>query len=183
MRFASVGYLARQKMIAVTFENGDHFLVAVESILPTLANGSSARSRSQHHLESMKPNWTKMLVSETGDVIEVPTNSDAIEIPWDRIRAIADPDFRAHLADRAAERARRIGARVRTMRLETGMTRVAIAESVGVTREMFVEFESGKIDPNPQLIQAIAVALGKQLRDFSEEVFDRPVRSRPASRR
>ena len=35
MRFASASYLDRQGMLDVTFENGDHFLVAVESVLPS----------------------------------------------------------------------------------------------------------------------------------------------------
>ena len=34
MRFASAQYLARQGMLDVTFANGDHFLLATESILP-----------------------------------------------------------------------------------------------------------------------------------------------------
>jgi hypothetical protein len=34
MRFASARYVDRQWMLDVTFENGDHFLVAAESVLP-----------------------------------------------------------------------------------------------------------------------------------------------------
>ena len=79
MRFASVGYLARQRMVAVTFENGDHFLIAKESILPAST--------------SITPNWVKMRIGETGDVIQVPTPGDTIEIPWDRVRSVADPEI------------------------------------------------------------------------------------------
>ena len=45
-----------------------------------------------------------MRIGETGDVLEVPSGAAVVEIPWDRIRCVADPEFRAHLADRAAER-------------------------------------------------------------------------------
>ena len=155
MRFASVGYLARQRMIAVTFENGDHFLIATESGLPAST--------------SLPPNWAKMRIGETGDVIEVPTLGATIEIPWDRIRSVADPDFRAHLAHRAAERARHIGARIRTMRLEAGLTRAAVAEKVGVTREMLANLEAGQVEPQTNLIENIANALGKRLQHFAEE--------------
>ena len=34
MRFASAKYVDRQGMLDVTFENGDHFLVATESVVP-----------------------------------------------------------------------------------------------------------------------------------------------------
>ena len=34
MRFASARYVDRQGMLDVTFANGDHFLLATESILP-----------------------------------------------------------------------------------------------------------------------------------------------------
>jgi len=62
-----------------------------------------------------------MRIGETGDVLEVPTGETVIEIPWDRIRSVADPEFRAHLADVADERARRMGARIRAMPTSRGV--------------------------------------------------------------
>ena len=47
--------------------------------------------------------WGSMRIGETGDVLEIPAEDTIIEIPWDRIRSIADPEFRAHLAERAHE--------------------------------------------------------------------------------
>src|SRR5438105_15001654 len=90
MRFESAGYVSRQRMLDVTFENGDHFLVAVETVL------SKPRSL----------DWSGLRLGETGDVLEVPASDQVVEIPWDRIRAIADPDYRVHLADGAVQRAR-----------------------------------------------------------------------------
>ena len=92
-----------------------------------------------------------------------------VEIPWDRIRSIADPEFRPHLADQAVERARRIGGRIRAMRLEAGLTPAALAEKVGVPREVVANLEAGKIEPQTDLIEHIAIALGRRLRDFAEE--------------
>src|SRR5437660_7830137 len=101
-----------------------------------------------------------MRIGETGDVLEVPAGSTVIEIPWDRIRSIADPEFRAHLADRVAERARRVGGRIQAMRREARLTRVALAEKVGVPRGVVADLEAGKIEPSIDLIEHIAVALG-----------------------
>src|SRR6266849_1242241 len=139
MRFVSASYVDRQGMLDVTFENGDHFLVAVESVLPWISDAPSARSGPRAAGAAMTvtlPDWARMRIGETGDVIEVPAGDTVIEIPWDRIRSIADPEFRAHLADRADERARRIGGRIRAMRIEAGLTPVALAEKVGVRREV-----------------------------------------------
>jgi DNA-binding XRE family transcriptional regulator len=110
-----------------------------------------------------------MRIGETGDVLEVPAFDTVIEIPWDRIRSLADPEFRAHLADRAVERARRIGGCIRAMRLEAGLTPVALAAKVGVTREVVADLEAGKIEPQTDLIEHITLALGRRLRDFANE--------------
>jgi DNA-binding XRE family transcriptional regulator len=172
MRFASARYVARQGMLDVTFENGDHFLVAVESILPPASYASFGRPDSRRAGAAITlalSDWAKLRIGETGDVLEVPASDTLIEIPWDRIRALADPAFRAHLADRAAERARHIGARIRTMRLEAGLTPAALAEKIDVTREVIANLEAGKIEPRTDLIEHIASALGRHLRDFAEE--------------
>ena len=109
-----------------------------------------------------------MRIGETGDVLEMPAGDAVIEIPWDRIRSVADPEFRAHLADRAVERARRIGERIRAMRLEAGLTPVALAEKVGVPREVVANLEAGKIEPRNDLVEHFAIALGRRLRDFAD---------------
>jgi DNA-binding XRE family transcriptional regulator len=163
MRFATARYMDRQGMLDVTFENGDHFVIAVESILtqenyaPLRRNGTRA-----------SPDWAKMRIAETGDVLEAPSLDTMIEIPWDRIRALADPAFRAHLADRANERARRIGERIRTWRREEGLTPAGLAEKLGVPREVVANLEAGKLEPPTDLIEEIALALGKRLQDFAE---------------
>ncbi len=46
MRFASARYVDRQGMLDVTFANSDHFLVAVESVLPWLSDARLPRPRS-----------------------------------------------------------------------------------------------------------------------------------------
>ncbi|HVS39042.1 MAG TPA: helix-turn-helix transcriptional regulator [Gemmataceae bacterium] len=92
-----------------------------------------------------------------------------LEIPWDRIRSVADLEFRAHLADRAAERARRIGGRIRAMRLEAGLTPTALAEKVGVPREVVAGLEAGKVEARSELMEQVAVALDRRLPDFVEK--------------
>src|SRR5437016_1060128 len=97
MRFALAAYVHRSKMLEVKFENGDHFLVATELVVFTtnsVASSNRNGSRARRKTALSIPNWDKVRIGPTGDVLEVPVNSIVIEIPWDRIRTIADPDFR-----------------------------------------------------------------------------------------
>lgn len=172
MRFASARYVRGQEMLDVTFENGGHFLVPTASVLSVTSYAPFRRpgSRVASGTASLAPpDWDKLRIGETGDVLEVPSTDTIIEIPWDRIRSIADPEFRAHLADRAVESARRIGGRIRAMRLEPGLTRVALAEKVGVSREVVADLEAGKIERETDLIEDVAIALGRRLRDFADD--------------
>ena len=73
------------------------------------------------------------------------------------------------MADQAAERTRRIGKRIRALRLEAGLTAAALAEKAGIGHEAVANLEAGKIEPQIVLIEGIAIALGKRLRDFGEE--------------
>lgn len=169
MRFASVAYLARQAMVAVTFENGDRFVVGIDSLLSNKANGDII-------------DWKKMRIGETGDVLEAPTRGDVIEIPWDRIRSIADPEYQAHLTDISRQVARELGKRIRSMRLESKLTRSSLAEKVGATAEMIVQLEAGNIEPRTDLLRRVASALGKRMKDFTEAGTERKA-ARRASRR
>jgi DNA-binding XRE family transcriptional regulator len=155
MRFSAAAYLGRQRMLDVTFQNGDRFVVAIESVLSKHRNGTPIQ-------------WSKLRIGETGDTLEVPARDTVVEIPWDRIRSLADPDFRAHLADRSAERARHLGARMRKLRLDACLTRAQLAATLGIPQKSLASFESGKIAPPSDLLQNLALALGKQLCDLAE---------------
>lgn len=109
-----------------------------------------------------------MRIGETRDVLEIPMLEAVLEIPWDRLRSVADPDFRAHLAGQAEKRLRRLGGRIRAMRLQAGLTRIVLAERIGISREELTAVENGKAEIGAERMTQIASALGKRLRDFSE---------------
>src|SRR5438046_1522808 len=91
MRLTSAMYLDREGMLDVTFENGDHFLVAVESVLPWVSGAPFGRTsaRVAESAGTLTPMaWGKMRIGETGDLLEIAADGTIIEIPWDRIRAI-----------------------------------------------------------------------------------------------
>ena len=110
-----------------------------------------------------------MRIGETGDVLEVPAGKSLIEIPWDRIRSIGDSDFRAFWVKRAAQRNRLLGSRIRQLRLESGLSRADLAEKISFSKGKLTQLEAGKIELSPELLKHIAGALGKRLRDFSDD--------------
>jgi DNA-binding XRE family transcriptional regulator len=110
-----------------------------------------------------------MRISETGDVIEIPAIEEVIEIPWDRIRSIADLRFCAQRAVKAAECRNRMCKRIQAMRLEAGLTRLVLGNRVGVLRETVANLDNGRITPSPALIEKIVVGLGRPLANISEE--------------
>ena len=58
------------------------------------------------------------------------------------------------------------------MKLEAGLTRVMIAEKLGVLRELIADMEAGKIETETELIEHIAIVLGRRLRDFAGELAE-----------
>ena len=44
----------------------------------------------------------------------------------------------------------------------------ALTEKVGVPREVVANLEAGKIEPRSDLIEHVAIVLGRRLRDFAE---------------
>ncbi len=169
MRFASARYLERQCMLEVAFENGDQFRLATESLLPQRMNGLLPAARFVPGSKSATPDWARVHIGETGDVLEVPVGKKRLEIPWDRIRALGDADFRAHLTDKATERARALGQRIRALRIEAGLTQAAVAARAGVPRQTVARVEAGRIGVELDLIEPIALALGRGWSDLAEE--------------
>jgi DNA-binding XRE family transcriptional regulator len=167
MRFKSAEYVARQRILGVTFQNGDHFMLATEVLLPA-PNGAVASRNGGRVASALLPEWAKLRTGPTGDVLEVPAHGTVFEITWDRVRSIVDPEFRAHLTDCAAARARHLGARIRSLRLEAGMTRAALASRLSVPRESIQAWEAGRAAPSLTLLTHIAAAFDVSLREFAE---------------
>lgn len=161
MRIASAKYVARRDILDVRFENGEAFVVPIEAVV-TLRRASPGTNG----VALVAPKWSKMRIGEAGDVLEVPVGDSLIEIPWDRIRTLADPDFRALWVNQASKRTRLLGGRVRELRLDAGLSREELAEKISVPKGAIAKLESGSLQPAPALMKTIAQALGKRLRDL-----------------
>jgi DNA-binding XRE family transcriptional regulator len=154
MQFETVRYLPRERALAVSFVNGDRFEVPVEALLKR--DGGNAT-------------WTRLRIAETRDVLEVPVGENTTEIPWDRVRCIADPAFRRHLANQAAKSARRVGSRLRYLRQQSGLTQEAVARSAGLSRVTISRLENGALQPIYETLVRVLAAMGRSVQDMAPE--------------
>lgn len=61
------------------------------------------------------------------------------------------------------------GARAAELRLLAGMGRPTLAERVGSSKETIRSAENGTVQPRPELVKAIAEALGVDVAELYEE--------------
>lgn len=127
--------------------------------------------------------WEHLRIGETQDVLEIPVADGIAEIPWDRIRCVADPVYRQHLANQAVRSARRIAGRLRQLRREMGLTQEAVARSAGVARVTISRLESGRLPPTYQTLVRVLAAMGKSVSDLARDEDAVPVSGDGAQRR
>ena len=154
MRLTACRYLPESRMLDVSFANRDRLRVPVEALL-----GPSAAAA----------DWHRLRIGTTRDVIEVRVDDRVTEIPWDRLRAAADAEFRRHLALKAGESARRIGRRLRELRRESGLTQAAVAKAAGLTKASVSRLESGQARPDLETLRKAVGAMGKTIYDLAAD--------------
>lgn len=109
--------------------------------------------------------WEQMMV--TDQEITVPTAAGIIEIPWSTIRLLSDPAYSAHLARKAEEQARRIGARLRDLRESRQLSGKELAERAGITPQSLSRIEHGQHDVVFRTLQRLLTAMGYSVRDLA----------------
>ncbi len=154
MRFDKCRYLPERDLLAVSFRNGDAFQIPVETLLQTSAAGAD---------------WNRLTIGETGDFLELPTLQGLTEIPWDRVRCAADPEYRQYLAEKAAESARCVGGRLQSLRRASGLTQAAVARSAGVDRVTISRIENGHLQATYETLARIVATLGRTMQDLAED--------------
>jgi len=120
-------------------------------------------------------------ISEIGDVsnlksIELPnpytvvlTNmaGEEAEIPWDFARHYCDQSYRSPVEAVGAEGRLSIGARIRSLREESGSTQQALASRAGIGRVTLVRIEKGDQSPRYETLVALAAALGRPFAELA----------------
>ena len=141
----------RKGGIELTFADGASGLIPFADI-PEIGDASSLKS-----IELPNP-YVIVLKNRAGE--------DA-EIPWDFARHYCDASYRPRVEVIGAEGQRSIGARVRSLRAEAGMTQQELASRAAIGRVTLVRIEKGDQSPRYETLTALAKALG---RPFGEVV-------------
>jgi transcriptional regulator with XRE-family HTH domain len=76
-----------------------------------------------------------------------------------------------------------LGARLRRVRQQHGLTLTEVAGRAGVSPQYLSEIERGKKDPSSEMLAAVAGALGRRVLDLTGVAASRQQVARPAVRR
>lgn len=85
------------------------------------------------------------------------------ELPWDYVRAFADPEYRARAQEEDRRGKRLLGERLKRLRGETGLSQEALAAKSGISRVTIARLEAGEQDPHYETLLALARGLGLPL--------------------
>ncbi|MES1181544.1 MAG: helix-turn-helix transcriptional regulator, partial [Flavobacterium sp.] len=139
----------------VQFENGDKVKVSIESVLPF------------HQGEVDKSNF----YFNSYELV-LPSGNNSIEIPWDKIRVLTDPDFGKFLADKAEEQAKLIGKKLKKLREKNGMKSNDLAERAGITPQTISRIENGHTDIGFSTLRKILASMGYSLKDLASQELE-----------
>lgn len=151
-----VQYTAASGELTVCFANGDAVRIAAAQ-LPASHKGAR---------------WGEATVEE-GLHIHVPVapgagdlGTDEADVPWDVFRALTDPQFAAEMAQAAARHAREVGATLRTLRQQRGLTAAEVGARAGMSQQGVSRIENGRHDVSFSTLERLLAAMGCNLRDL-----------------
>lgn len=149
-----------QRMVAITPEK--------KALHVDFADGTSADVKYTSLPQSRdNPDWAHAHLNPFE--ISVPTSSGEVEIPWSTFRVLTDPEYSAHLARAAQDKAREIGTRIRQLRQTRGLSGKELASRAGITAQSLSRIENGHHDVVYRTLRRILAAMDYSLRDLIED--------------
>ena len=107
--------------------------------------------------------------------VELPTPYEAIlwnsrgetaEIPWDFARHYCDASYRSRVEAGSARGRVALGARIRQLREDAGVTQQVLARSAGIGRVTLLRLEKGGQSPTFKTLLLLAAALDRPVQDL-----------------
>jgi DNA-binding XRE family transcriptional regulator len=89
-------------------------------------------------------------------------SGNKVHVPWDLVLHLCEPSYKHHYSraeDSGVDSARRIGARVKALRLARDLTAVELANRSGLQRPNLTRLESGRHVPSLETLERVARAL------------------------
>ncbi len=134
----------------VRFENGDEVRVDLRALLSA---------------DVVAPRWETLAMDPFE--LRMVVDGEEIEVPWLDVRALADEDLAAHLAQRAHDHARHIGHRVRLLRERRRLTARQLAERAGISAQSLSRIERGRHDVVFSTLRRLLAAMNLDLVDLA----------------
>ncbi|HWH09668.1 MAG TPA: XRE family transcriptional regulator [Solirubrobacteraceae bacterium] len=150
--YQTVESLTFDGRLHVRFVDGDEATLDVERLVARPPKGldwSAARPRGQE--------------------VIVPSAEGEIDVPWTSLRGQSDPAFAEFLIGEADDEARRIGERLRALRVRRGMTAKQVAAAAGISPMSMSRIELGRHDVVFRTLRRILAAMDYTLHDLAEE--------------
>ncbi len=138
------------RQLEVSFANGDVVRLDVGQVAPA----------------SIDPAHVALHVGDFELELISPTD-ERIAIPWLAIRSLTDDEFAEHLAQSADGEARRVGRRLRQLRLARKLSAKEVAERAGITAQSLSRIELGRHDVVFSTLRRILAAMGYDLTDLA----------------
>jgi Zn-dependent peptidase ImmA (M78 family)/DNA-binding XRE family transcriptional regulator len=146
-RFAEANIDGEQ--LVVRFENGDEVRVNANRLLGV--EGA--------------PQWGELEVSQYE--LRLTAGEERHEVAWVDVRALDDASFAGYLAERAAEEARQVGHRLRSLRERRNLSSRELAERAGINPQSLSRIERGRHDVVFSTLQRLLAAMNYDLADLS----------------
>ena len=138
--------------LEITFANGDVAQVSCSSLTPSWAS---------------KAQWAQSDISPDRLHLVVPAVPRNIEIAGHVIRSLTDPDFAAHMAERAAQQTMHIGTRLRELRKIRGLTQAQVADAAKIEPANLSRIENGHFDISTSTLWKVLAAMGYSPADLA----------------
>jgi len=137
--------------VRISFANGDRFR------FPLAGLGRTAKLQVR-----------RATIAPDGMSIEIPAagRGEAVELPWDLVRAECDPVFADQARAAKAATASSIGRKIGRLRRHAGLSQAALATRARIARATVNRIERGRLLPEISTLRRVARALGLRLADF-----------------
>jgi DNA-binding XRE family transcriptional regulator len=138
--------------LSIEFANGDLAQISCSAVTPPGAT---------------QIRWTESHISPDRLHITVPAQPRDIEIVWHVARRLTDPEFAGHMAELAAKQAEHVGARLRELRKQRGLTQAEVAGAAKIEPGNLSRIENGHFDVSTSTLWKVLAAMGYSPADLA----------------
>jgi DNA-binding XRE family transcriptional regulator len=143
--------------LSIEFANGDTVQILCSALAPPDVD---------------RIQWAQVSISSDRLHLIVPAAPTNIQIAWHVIRRLTDPAFASHMVERAARQAEYLGARLRRLRKQRGLTQAQVAGVAKIEPANLSRIENGHFDVSTSTLWKVLTAMGYSPADLAPRDAD-----------